>query len=193
MDADTFKRQMDQVEAEIGHQPKATQRHFYTMVANGESPRFAAMCAMRRAPMTKYSDRTFNQCRQETMMAMPEWQRDAYVKIAQRSGIATQGKFYVGGLGRPSDIAAWVSTVEDVKQVCREKNLNADGLVHHVASPRPYKRTRLASSLCKELVGRRLAEDPQLAAKCKADPSKLRQLQAEVVDRHSKPSSTSDG
>lgn len=187
MDADTFKRQMDQVEAEISRQTDEVQRHFYTMIANGQTPRFAAMCAMRKAPMTQYSDRTFNQCRMETMNAMPEWQREAYVKIAQRAGIATQGKFYVGGLGSATDKRAWVSTVDEVKAVCRERHLSADGLVHHVASPQPYKRVRLAADVCRELVGRRLAADPALAAACKKDPAKLRRVEGEVVDRHTRP------
>jgi len=180
-------QQIEQIEAEISRQPDYVQHHYYMMVAKGESPRFAAMCAMRKAPETRYSDRTFNASRQEHMNGMLDWQREAYLKMAKRAGIATQGKYYVGGLGRPTDPEAWVSTVDDVKEVCKRKRLTSDGLVRHESAPASYPRKPLAEDVCKTLVERRIKADPSLAAKCKADPKILDRVKSEVLDRHTKP------
>jgi len=185
--------QLAQIESELRNQPAQVKAHYLKMVEAGESPRFALMCSMQRAPLTRQSDKTFGKKRREIMESgksgLKPWMLDRYLKLAKQAGISTQGKYYVGGLGRPTDPMAWVSTVDDAKEVCKLKNLNASGLVEHVASPVPdRKRVRMAPDVQREYVARALAQDPALAAKCKKDRAALQKVAAEVVDRHAKPS-----
>lgn len=151
-----------------------------------QSPRFALMCAYQQAPGTRFSDKTFNSEMRKAMMERKSPQMDEYLKIAKKSGINTQGKFYVSGFGRPSDPMAWVSTVDEAKDVCKRKNLTTlnDGLIQHKGHEEEYKRVRMAPDIREDLVRRKLAQDSSLAAKCKADPAKLNRVRAEVVDRH---------
>jgi hypothetical protein len=181
--------ELDRIEHEVARYPKAVQQHYRKMVKAGQSPRFALMCAVRQAPSTRYSDRTFNAERQRAMTSMGDYTRGKYLELAKRAGISTQGKFYVGSLGRPTDPAAWVSTVDDAKDVCRAKNLTADGLVKHQGTEVPYKRVRMADDIKQSLVAQRLQADPELAAACASDPAKVRRVEGEVLDRHA-PGST---
>jgi hypothetical protein len=180
--------QLSLIESEIERQHPTVQEFYRDMVRKGESPRFAAMCAMRSAPLTRYSDKTFNKQRRQIMGNMKPKQRDAYLKMAKQAGISTQGKYYVGGLGRPSDPTAWVSTVDEVKDVCRAKNLTAEGLVKcdgYSVEGKP--RVAMAEDVQMRFAREYMAKDPRLAAACKADPARLAKLKAEVVDRHAKP------
>lgn len=182
-------QQLELIEAEISRQPEDVQRFYKSMIRKGESPRFAHMCAMRRAPQTRYTDRTFNKQRRINMEAMSPINRDKYLRMAKQAGINTQGKYYVGGLGRATDPMAWVSTVDEARDVCRAKNLTAEGLVKHnaVKDVGPASRARMAPDIVSRFVEQKLAKDPRLAAKCKADPAALSKVQAEVVDRHARP------
>jgi len=183
-------QQLELIESEIARQPDAVQQFYRAMIKKGESPRFAHMCAIRRAPETRYSDKTFNKQRRIHMNSMSPMNRKKYLEMAKKAGISTQGKFYVGGLGRATDPMAWVSTVDEARDVCRAKNLTAEGLVSHVGTKTdPPKRARMANDIVSRYVARELAKDPQRAAKCKADPAQLAKVQAEVVDRHAPPGS----
>lgn len=181
------KQELERIEREIlGYSPE-TQQRYYNMVANGQGPRFALMCACQQAPMTRQTDRTFNAERQQVMSEMRPKQRDAYLGAAKAAGIATQGKYYVGALGRPTDPMAWVSTVDDAKAVCREKNLTASGIVEHKGTPMPPKKKRMAKDIRDNLVKKQLQADPALAERCAKNPACMKKVQSEVVDRYSKP------
>ena len=181
-------QQLAQIEAEIARQPESVQKFYREVVAKGESPRFAAMVAMRSAPLTRYTDKTFGKKRLDVMHKMKPKMRDAYLDMAKKAGISTQGKYYVGGLGRPTDPMAWVSTVDDAKQVCKIKNLSAEGLVHNQGTQvDPPKKSRMAPDVQRDLVRRKLAQDPCLAEACAKDPPKLRRVAAAVVDQHARP------
>lgn len=186
MSFELTKQQIEQIEYEVSKQAEHVQEHYRLMVENGQSPRFALMCAMREPPGTRYSDKTFNKARREVMANMKPKMRKAYLDMAAKAGISTQGKFYVGGLGRPTDPAAWVSTIDDVKDVCKAKNLTATGLVRHQGHEAQYKRKPLAGDIKRRLVHQRLGADPALAAKCAKDQRELLRVEAEVVDRHAK-------
>lgn len=190
---DLSPQQLDRIVGEVAQLPLEQQTFYWSMVEKGESPRFALMCACRRAPLTRQSDKTFCKKRREIMESgksgMKPWMLDRYLKLAKDAGISTQGKFYVGGLGRPTDPMAWVSTVDDAKTVCKLKNLNAEGLVEHTAQPLPAPpRVEMAPDVRKAYVAQELAADPSLAATCKTSPRKLREVEAAVVARHAKPS-----
>lgn len=181
------QQQLDLIELELARQPDYVQEHYRMMVAKGESPRFAIMCAMRTAPLTRYSDKTFNASRRRYMENMKPRSQKAYLEMARKAGISTQGKFYVGGLGRPTDPMAWVSTIDDVTEVCRKKNLTATGIAKHQGHEGTYQRKPLAPDIRKRLVRQRLQADPALAARCAKDPTARARIEAEVVDRHGKP------
>jgi hypothetical protein len=182
--------QIERIETEIAQYAPEVQEFYRSMVANGQSPRFAIMAALHKAPDTRHTDRTFTASRHKNFEAMSPKIRARYLELAKQAGISTQGKFYVGGLGRPTDPMAWVSTVDDAKEVCKRKNLNAEGLVSHQAHEEPYKKVRMAPDIKQAIVAERISRDPALAAKCAKSPHVLRQLEAEVVDRHAKPCTT---
>lgn len=186
MSFELTQQQIEQIEYEVSKQPEHVQEHYRMMVENGQSPRFALMCAMKAPPGTRYTDKTFNKARREIMGNMKPKMRKAYLEMAAKAGISTQGKFYVGGLGRPTDPAAWVSTIDDVKDVCKARNLTASGLVSHQGHEGTYKRKKLAGDIKRRLVRQRLGADPALAAKCAKDRRELLRVEAEVVDRHAK-------
>jgi len=183
-------QELERIEREVLQYPVWVQKHYYVMVANGQSPRFALMCACQQAPGTRYTDRTFNVERHQVMNEMKPKTREKYLQQARQAGISTQGKYYVGALGRPTDRRAWVSTVDDATAVCREKNLTAEGIVKHNGWQVPPKKKRMADDLRDAYVRERLSHDAPLAAKCAGDPRELRRVQDEVVDRHA-PSRTS--
>ena len=181
------KSELDRIEYEVLRLNYDAQQFYYDMVANGQNPRFALMCACKQAPGTRYTDKTFNMERRDIMNTMNPKQREDYLKIARKSGISTQGKYYVGAFGRPNDPRAWVSTVDEATAVCRDKNLTADGIVKHRGSPAPPKKVRMAPDVRDGYVARKLASDPSLASKCAKDRRALRRVQEEVVDRHAPP------
>lgn len=179
--------QVERIEAEIAKQPPEVQQRYREMVAKGQSPRFAIMAAMQSAPLTRQSDRTFNASRRYHMNHLKPWALDYYLREAKKAGISTQGKFYVGGLGRPTNSDAWVSSVDDVRAACAARQLSSSGLVEvqgpSVDPPQPKP---MAEDIQLEYVARKMAQDPQLVADCKRNPEKLQKLKAEAVDRHAK-------
>jgi|SRR6185436_2080230 len=65
-------------------------------------------------------------------------QGEALASELRAKGGSTTGKVYIGGLAEyPGDPRAWVSGKDDVKRVCRERNLNiVDGSMTHKADGR---------------------------------------------------------
>lgn len=179
------------IEQEIGRQPEEIQFHFWNLIASGNDWPMAHMLAMRQAPQTMHTDKTFNESRREYMndkLVSPQMQ--GYLKIAKQAGISTQGKYYVGGLGRPNDPMAWVSTVDDVKEVCRKKNLTARGLVQHQGTQVPPKKTRMAEDIVQGYIQKQLSSQPSSRAGAPTairSQRQLQQLRAEVLEKHSKP------
>lgn len=180
--------ELERIEHEIIRYDDETQDRYYDMVASGQNPRFALMAACQQAPGTRHTNRTFCASRDRYMRdTMKPKMRDKYLKQAKKAGISTTGKYYVGGLGRPTDPAAWVSSVDDAKSVCKKKNLTANGLVEHQGTPMPPQKTRLAPDIRDRILQEKMARDPALAAKCRSDPHAMRLAQEEVVDRHGQP------
>jgi len=180
--------ELGRIEHEVLQYPEWVQSRYYDMVASGQNPRFALMAACQQAPGTRYTDKTFGVERHQVMNEMKPKMRDKYLQQAKKAGVSTQGKYYVGALGRPNDPSAWVSTVDDAKRVCRDKNLTADGIVRHQGTaPPPKKKPRLAPDIRDQLVQKRLARDGALAERCSRDSRALKALREEVVDRHGRP------
>lgn len=172
------------LEAEVKSHGDFVYQYFLDLVAEGNSVVFAHMLVFQQAPMMKGSDRSFNESMREKMSGMFEKNRDLAVTTARKAGINTTGKYYVGGLGRYNDPAAWVSTVDDVKDVCKARNLNSTGLVEHKAREvAPQKRTPLAKDIVDRFVAKELT-DPKTLESVRAGKTKIQDLREKVVDRH---------
>jgi len=128
---------MTLIEMEVADMPEHKQFVYRECIERGESPQLALMFASRSGPVMGGSDRTFNEGQRRAMGEDHSVCRDRVVKIAERAGISTHGKYYMGQLGRYDDPMAWVSSVDDVKEVARKKNLHVDGLVKHKAREVP--------------------------------------------------------
>ena len=131
---DLYEKYESELDAEI-RQDELTLARYFMYRENGQSPRFAAIAACQRAPGTKGSDRAFNEHARRRMDRMHATNQERILGIAKRAGINTQGKYYVGGLGRYNDPAAWVSTTDDILSVAKARNLNVEGSVNHTATP----------------------------------------------------------
>lgn len=170
---------------DIARQPVAVQERFEKLVRGGATYRFAAMCACQQAPGTANTDRAFSRERRAYMENMSPALRDRLVATARKAGINTSGKFYVGGLGRYTDPAAWVSTIDDAVEVCKRKNLTATGLVNRKGTPVEREPVALAPDLKSRIVKARLAADAQLRAGVSRSPRKLQELEKRIEDEHS--------
>lgn len=153
----------------------------------GVEPVFAAMRACRRACGTKNMDRTFNEGARRRMDGMGK-NGERLVKIAQRAGISTQGKFYVGGLGRYTDPHAWVSTADDILTVAKKKNLTVTGVVNHQGHEEapPTPTTKLAPDIMKRYLKTYFRNDPGLKEKVRRNPKAMRDLKERIVGTHAR-------
>lgn len=161
---------------------------FNKIKRQGATDEWAAMCALRQAPGSRNTDRAFCQgaARQTAMMA--DINRKAIYEMAKKAGISTQGKWYKGSLGRPTDPCAWVSSADDVIAVAKKKNLFIDGVINHkgVRIEQPPPDVDLAPDLVREGVNRLLVADPALAEKVKKNPKSLREVEERVIAKHGK-------
>lgn len=174
---------------DMGRQPHHVQTRFLQMIHDGVSLKMAAMLACQQAPRTRHTDRTFNAERRVTQ-ARDTYAMNRYVGMAKKAGISTQGKYYIGALGRPTDPMAWVSTVDEAKAVCKKKNFTADGLFQHKGQPMPYRRgPALAPDILQREVAKTVGKEPGLREKAKKDPRILRQVAEKVVADHAPPAS----
>ena len=153
---------------------------FLGMIDSGETVRMAAMLATQTAPRTRFTDATF-QAEKRRLMNPESYTMRKYLELAKKAGINTHGKYYVGGLGKPTDPAAWVSSVDDVKAVCRRKNLNADGLVSHTAVPEPPPRVQLADDIVDRHTQEILRHEPETRRQLRERPESTRKLLRERV------------
>lgn len=149
---------MTLIEHELADLSEAQQAHYRQCLKNGCTQQMALMLASRQAAMMGGSDQAFNQGQRRKMNEMTGFNRDKILQIAQKAGINTNGKYYVGGLGRYEDKHAWVSTVDDVKEVLKLKNLDCEGLVKHKGHEVPPPEPKLAEDIEARLVAKRVAQ-----------------------------------
>ena len=182
---DLYEKYESELDAEI-RQDEFTLARYFMYRENGQSPRFAAIAACQRAPGTKGSDRAFNEHARRRMDRMHATNQERILGIAKRAGINTQGKYYVGGLGRYNDPAAWVSTTDDILSVAKARNLNVEGSVNHTATPvGPPKKVRLAEDLIEDQMAHYL-QDPREREKAKKTGG-LAALRDKVIEKHGAP------
>jgi hypothetical protein len=178
----------EQLDADVDRAGPVARALFDRMLAAGEALEFAAMCACQQAPGSKNTDRAFQDGARRRMENMGTLAKTSLLSAAKKAGINTAGKFYVGGLGRANDQSAWVSTAQDVKDVCKAKNLNCEGVVNHKAtfSDKPPPSVALAPDLVREFAAKELAADPGLAEKCKKNQRARQTLTEQVIEKYGK-------
>lgn len=181
----TFRERM--IEREVETQwPEWAQDAYAVLLSNGESRVMAHMLVSREGWSLRNSDKAFNEGQRRKMSSMPEKNRDAICAAAQKAGINTNGKYYVGGLGRYTDPTAWVSTADDVLSVCKAKNLTATGVVNYKGHEvPPPKRKGLADDIVARQVGKQLQSDPALAEKVRKGKKSVADVAEQVREKHS--------
>lgn len=100
------------------------------------------------------------------MNKMPEHMARRMVREAQKSGINTSGKFYMGGLADSRahrDPEAWVDSVDDVRRVAKKRNLEVHGIIDYVPPEQPPKKSvALSKKIIAENVKKELAANPEM-------------------------------
>lgn len=165
---------------DIAAAPHAVQQHYKTMLADGQTERFAAMCALQIAPGTKGSDRAFMQgrCNNQQLDEMPKLSAQWMVKEAKAAGINISGKYYCGGLADKrgwKDPEAWVSSSDDVLRVAQKRRLRVQGSLNYDPGVQDPKRT-----LINENIVRR-----ELASELKRNPkAKAGEVRERIIEKH---------
>lgn len=137
----TSKTSCDVPSAVLAAGPAAVQ-HFRRMIANGQTPLFAEMCALRCPPGTRGTDRAVMQGRlnMEWLKDLSPANQKSVLSRAKQAGISTEGRYYQSGLADhrgPADPAAWIDSASDIKRVAEQRNLHVTGIVEHVARDVP--------------------------------------------------------
>ncbi len=162
---------------------------FETLIETGESPEWAAMCACRVAPGVMGTDRTFQDGQRRKMNRMDPENASGIQFLAKRAGINTQGKYYVGGLGRPTDAKAWVATADDVMAVAKADNLTISGAVTHNGRQveRPVKSVPLAADIVDRYEQAEYRANPALKENVRRSPKVRREVRERIVEKHGPP------
>jgi hypothetical protein len=169
-----------EVPAEIASSPRSVQDHYRKMIRDGQSERFAVMCALQVAPGTHGCDRAFMEGRMNNQQLddMPENQAKYIAREARGAGISIEGKYYVGGLadGRGwRDPEAWVSSTDDILKVAKKRRRMVQGNVNYDPGPEAPQRKVMSERLIKEYVARERKTDRK---------SSDADLRAKVIEKH---------
>lgn len=174
-----------QVEAESPY----VQQRFWELINEGSTAQAALMFSTMRAPGVKGGDRGFNENARHRMNTMSPTNRSEIIKIAQAAGINTNGKYYVGGLGRYDDPRAWCSTTDDVMRAAKDKGVIVTGSVTHDPGelreePVPIK---MAPDIRDGIVQDYIRSDEELQRKARDKPKEtIEDLRDMVVEKHGK-------
>ncbi len=149
---DLYMKYESELDADLRADELTTVHYFY-MREHGQSPRFAAMAACNHPPGTGNGDREFNEHARARMYSMPKANMKRILDIAKKAGVNTQGKYYVGGLGRYNEQKAWVSTTDDINAVVSANpHLTVDGVVKQTGrKSAPPAKVPLANDIVHEL------------------------------------------
>lgn len=157
------------------------------MIDQGTTPRFAQMLALQSPPMTKNTERSFNEGTHEWADRLTKTSQDYIFQMAKSANISTQGKVYKSGLGKPNDPMAWVSGPDDVVKACKAKGYSVSGAVNHKEGTRDPKRVRMSKECLAGYVNQYTGADPSLAEKVKKSKKAKKDLEGKIIEKHSKP------
>lgn len=166
---------------EIASAPPAVRSHYAKMIRDGQSERFAVMCALQVAPGTKGTDRAFMEGRMNNQQLddMPSHQARYMIRDAKAAGINISGKHYVAGLADKRgwrDPEAWVSSNDDILRVAQKRQLSVSGTVNYDPPVQPPKRVALSEKIIKREVARLRKSHPT---------AKTGELRERVIEKHS--------
>jgi hypothetical protein len=155
---------------DIANAAPHVQHHYLKMVADGQNPRFAEMCALQQPPGTSGTDRAFQQGRLDGNWIddMPIHMAKRVVREAKAAGIDITGKQYMSGLSDKRghcDPEAWVSDLSDVRRVAKKRNLQVRGIINVDAHDTPPVTVDLNPKIAKELAKKEIAKNPSLSMK----------------------------
>lgn len=159
---------MSELPPEIAAAPLEVREHYLRMLRDGQSERFAAMCALQVAPGTKGTDRALMQGRYagEWMSQMHSPMARRMAREARAAGINISGKFYMGGLADKRghrDPAAWIDSVADIRRVAQERDLHVSGIVEYTPPEKePRKSKDIDKGILREQVRKEIAANPKL-------------------------------
>ena len=171
---------------------KGVLKQYEALLAAGNPPGFAAMLALKSPPGTRNTDRAFCQGQVNKMERMPKKNRDAIIAAANRAGIRTDGKYYMSGLGKYDNPAAWVSSAQDVIESCKAQNKLVEGVVNFTPktlrpSDKPKPEPALAPHLVREMEQKYFKDDPGLKEKCLKNKKARQSLREHIVAKHGRP------
>lgn len=141
---------------------------FYVkLLSEGQTQRFAEMCALQQPPGLKGTDRAYMQGRlnNQQLDNMATHQAKALVAMARRGGVNPSGKYYAAGLADSrgaADPGAWVDSVADVKKVAEMRNLTVEGAVEHKGRPQPRPHVPLSERATRQMMQRERPNHPNM-------------------------------
>ena len=145
-------------------------KHYEECIKNGCTPQFAEMVTLGQAPVYKGSDRAFMEGRLteggDTML--PD-QRRVAEREAKAAGIATSGRFYMGGLAdqrQYRDPGAWVGSRDDVLATAKRRKLQLEGQINYTPPVKAKRKDKeISARALRELSRQERAENPELTQK----------------------------
>ena len=143
---------MSSLPLELQDAPRSQQLHYVEMIEDGQEESFALMCSLQQPPATQGTDRTFMEGRLNAQWLddMPKFQADRMLRQAKQAGINTTGKFYMSGLADKrgaADPMAWISTVGEIKEVAKARNLEVNGIVNVKAEQREPTKKKFSKAI----------------------------------------------
>ena len=167
---------------EITFAPPHVQAHYRAMIADGQTERWAVMCALQQPPGVHGTDGSFMEGRNggEWLNQMPKHQADFMTREAKAAGIDISGKYYCSGLADKrgwTDPEAWVSGRDDVLRVAKKRKLSVKGQVNYEPPEQaPAKRgAPLAKDTVASLARSEMRKNPALSK---------REAAAKVREKH---------
>lgn len=160
---------MSNLPPDIAVAPREVQEHYLRMIAAGQHPQFAEMCALQQPPGTRGSDRAFMEGRLHGnwIDVMPKKVAQAMLREARMAGISTTGKFFMGGIADKrgyKDPDAWVDSTDDVLRVCKKRDLEIHGIVEYVPPQKgPPKEVEINPRILREHVREEMKKNPKLS------------------------------
>lgn len=160
--------------------------HYVRMIEDGQSPRFAEMCALSSPPCVHGTDTSIMRGRQDGnwMDALPQKQAEWMLKEAKAAGINTAGKYYMSGIADSRahcDGEAWISGKDDILRVAKARKLHVQGQVNYdppaLGEP-PKRRNAMNPKLVRELARQEMRSEPGLT---------LSAASSRVKEKHSLP------
>lgn len=151
----------------LGHQAI---KHYEKCLKNGCTPQFAEMVTLGQAPVYKGSDRAFMEGRLteggDTML--PD-QRRVAEREAKSAGIATSGRFYMGGLAdkrQYRDPGAWVGSRDEVLTTAKRRKLQLEGQINYTPPVKAKRKNKeISDRALRELTAHERTENPELTQK----------------------------